>query len=228
MIRRDKFVFLLVVMHSYFPESERTVKLFEGFGSRFKKKKIISQMLESSYVPHSEIQRRKWQPIPVFLHGEFHRQRSLVGCCLWGCTGSDMTEATQQQQQHSEILHMRISQLLQAIITYDMGELVLPIMYSDSVERFSTFLLPLLSEHSYPWISLFRITESVWHGCHYSQIWVLYDMTMQSALEQHGFELHKSTNTQHLSQYIHAVAHNLRLVESVDAERQLWRADSVT
>ena len=123
---------------------------------------------------------------------------------------------------------MRISQLLQAIITYDMGELVLPIMYSDSVERFSTFLLPLLSEHSYPWISLFRITESVWHGCHYSQIWVLYDMTMQSALEQHGFELHKSTNTQHLSQYIHAVAHNLRLVESVDAERQLWRADSVT
>ena len=22
----------------------------------------------------------------------------LVGCCLWGCTGSDMTEATQQQQ----------------------------------------------------------------------------------------------------------------------------------
>ena len=101
-------------------------------------------------------------------------------------------------------------------------------MYSNSVERFSTFLLPLLSEHSYPWISLFGITESVWHGCHYSQIWVLYDMTMQSTLEQHGFELHKSTNTQHLSQYIHAVAHNLRLVESVDAERQLWRADSVT
>ena len=41
MIRRDKFVFLLVVMHSYFPESKRTVKLFEGFGSRFKKKKIF-------------------------------------------------------------------------------------------------------------------------------------------------------------------------------------------
>ena len=25
--------------------------------------------------------------------------RSLVGCRLWGCTESDMTEATQQQQQ---------------------------------------------------------------------------------------------------------------------------------
>ena len=26
---------------------------------------------------------------------------SLVGCCLWGCTESDMTEAPQQQQQHT-------------------------------------------------------------------------------------------------------------------------------
>jgi len=28
--------------------------------------------------------RRKWQPTPVFLPGESHGQRSLVGCCLWG------------------------------------------------------------------------------------------------------------------------------------------------
>ena len=27
--------------------------------------------------------RRKWQPIPVFLPGEFHGQRSLVGCSPW-------------------------------------------------------------------------------------------------------------------------------------------------
>ena len=38
--------------------------------------------------------RRKWQPTPVFLPGESQGQRSLVGCCLWGCTESDMTEAT--------------------------------------------------------------------------------------------------------------------------------------
>ena len=107
---------------------------------------------------------------------------------------------------------MRISQLLQAIITYDMGELVLPVMYPNTVERSSAFLLPLLSEHSYPWISLFCITESVVHGCHYCQIWVLYDMTMQSSLEQHGLELHKSTNTQNLSQYIHAVVYSLEAV----------------
>ena len=43
--------------------------------------------------------RRKWQPTPVFLPGESQGQGSLVGCCLWGCTESDTTEATWQQQQ---------------------------------------------------------------------------------------------------------------------------------
>ena len=38
--------------------------------------------------------RRKWQPTPVFLPGEPQGQRSLVGCRLWHCTESDMTEAT--------------------------------------------------------------------------------------------------------------------------------------
>ena len=38
--------------------------------------------------------RRKWQPTPVFFPGEFQGQRSLVGCCLWGRTESDMTEVT--------------------------------------------------------------------------------------------------------------------------------------
>ena len=43
--------------------------------------------------------RRKWQPIPVFLPGESPGQGSLVGSCLWGCTESETTEATKQQQQ---------------------------------------------------------------------------------------------------------------------------------
>ena len=38
--------------------------------------------------------RRKWQPAPVFLPGESHGQRSLVGCSPWGRTESDTTEAT--------------------------------------------------------------------------------------------------------------------------------------
>ena len=43
--------------------------------------------------------RRKWQPAPMFLPGESQGQWSLMGCCLWGHTESDMTEATWQQQQ---------------------------------------------------------------------------------------------------------------------------------
>ena len=36
--------------------------------------------------------RRKWQSTPVFLPGEFHRQRSLVGYSPQGCKESDTTE----------------------------------------------------------------------------------------------------------------------------------------
>ena len=42
--------------------------------------------------------RRKWQPTPVFLPGESHGRRSLVGCSPRGHTESDTTEAMQQQQ----------------------------------------------------------------------------------------------------------------------------------
>ena len=36
--------------------------------------------------------RRKWQPTPVFLPGEFHGQKSLAGYSPWGHKESDMTE----------------------------------------------------------------------------------------------------------------------------------------
>ena len=38
--------------------------------------------------------RKKWQPTPVFLPGEFQGRGSLVGYCLWGRTELDSTEAT--------------------------------------------------------------------------------------------------------------------------------------
>ena len=46
--------------------------------------------------------RRKWQPTLVFLPGESQGWGSLVGCRLWGRTESNTTEATQQQQQHTQ------------------------------------------------------------------------------------------------------------------------------
>ena len=40
--------------------------------------------------------RRKWQPNPVFLTGEFRGQRSLEGYRLWSSKESDMTERLTQ------------------------------------------------------------------------------------------------------------------------------------
>ena len=50
-------------------------------------------MKEISHV-YKKIGRTKWQPTPGFLSRESRGQRSLVGCCPWGRTESDMTEAT--------------------------------------------------------------------------------------------------------------------------------------
>ena len=37
---------------------------------------------------------RKWQPIPIFLPGKFHGQRSLARYSPWGCKELDVTEYT--------------------------------------------------------------------------------------------------------------------------------------
>ena len=36
--------------------------------------------------------RRQWHPTPVLLPRKSHGRRSLEGCSLWGCWGSDTTE----------------------------------------------------------------------------------------------------------------------------------------
>ena len=38
--------------------------------------------------------KRQWHPTPVLLPGKSQGRGSLVGCCLWGRTESDTTEAT--------------------------------------------------------------------------------------------------------------------------------------
>ena len=59
------------------------------FGAEF-----ISRLYEEFLLIYSFMLERQWQPTPVFLPGESQGQRSLVGCCLWGRTESDTTEAT--------------------------------------------------------------------------------------------------------------------------------------
>ena len=47
--------------------------------------------------------RRAWQPTLVFLPGEFHGQRSLVGYSPWGCKELDTTKATEHAGMHKVI-----------------------------------------------------------------------------------------------------------------------------
>ena len=51
--------------------------------------------------------RRKWQPTPVFLPGESHGQRDLVGCGPWGCKEADTTE--QLTHTHFAYIHAKYS-----------------------------------------------------------------------------------------------------------------------
>ena len=55
-----------------------------------------TQLSNFDFTFHFHHWRRKWQPTPVFLPGEFQGWRSLVGCHLWGHTELDTTEVTQQ------------------------------------------------------------------------------------------------------------------------------------
>ena len=93
--------------------------------------------------------RRNWQPTPVFLPGESRGQRSLVGCRLWGCTESDTTEATYQQQ---------------ASLSFTISQSLLKLMFIESVMP-SNHLIhcrPLLWPWIFPSIKVFS-NESALH-----------------------------------------------------------------
>ena len=53
--------------------------------------------------------RRAWLPTPVFLPGDSHEQRSLVGYSPWGHTESDTTE---QQNSNKQLIHNTVLLLL--------------------------------------------------------------------------------------------------------------------
>ena len=46
------------------------------------------------------LEKEKWQPIPVFLPGEFHGQRSLASYSPQGCKDSDTTERVTHTHTH--------------------------------------------------------------------------------------------------------------------------------
>ena len=48
--------------------------------------------------------RKAWQPTSVFLPGESHGQRSLVGYSSWGHTVTDTSEATKHICKHDAVI----------------------------------------------------------------------------------------------------------------------------
>ena len=56
--------------------------------------KSWTRLSDFTFTFHFHALERKWQPTPVVLPGESQGRGSLMACHLWGCTESDMTEAT--------------------------------------------------------------------------------------------------------------------------------------
>ena len=75
--------------------------------------------------------RRKWQPTPVFLPGESHGRRSLVGCSPWGCWESGTTERLHFHALEKEMA--TYSSVLASRIPRDDGAWWLPSMESHRV-----------------------------------------------------------------------------------------------
>ena len=91
--------------------------------------------------------RRKWQLTPVFLPGESQGQRSLVGCCLWGCRirhdWSDLAAAA----------HMSVNCMLLSVPRifchpYLSSELLTPCFLLKSLGCPSRIDAPLWASHS--------------------------------------------------------------------------------
>ena len=56
--------------------------------------------------------RREWQPIPVFLPGKFHGQRSQAGHSPWGYKELDMTERLTLSLVHKNTSHWLMYDLI--------------------------------------------------------------------------------------------------------------------
>ena len=70
--------------------------------------------------------RREWLPTPVFLPGEFHGQRSLVGHSPWGHKELDMAEQLSTAQPKNLLRAQRMESL---IVKQNEGEFSLTIKY---------------------------------------------------------------------------------------------------
>ena len=139
--------------------------------------------------------RRKWQPTPVFLPGESHGWRSLVGCSPWGCTESDTTEVTWQQQDwspgpfdfkvsHSNVLPFAWQHITTALLSslhFSTKSSLIIVFHSTSPFHelntyYSYFIHLLIITHTYTLCYIFRASVlfvhslRVWRFCSMSSL----------------------------------------------------------
>ena len=92
----QKFWVLVLSINSYFFQSIPTFSIMHIEASLVTQTvKNLSAMQETQKFSHwvrKILWRRKWLPTPIFLPGEFHGQRNLVGYSPWGHKELDMTE----------------------------------------------------------------------------------------------------------------------------------------
>ena len=69
--------------------------------------------------------RRAWQPI-VFLPGESHGQRSLVGYSPWGCRELDITEATWHAHGHSPVGNFSLANVSESLASTQFVQIYTP------------------------------------------------------------------------------------------------------
>ena len=114
---------------------------------------------------------RAWQPPPAFLPGEFHGQRSLVGCSPWDCKESDTTERLSTAQ-HMAGLCVGTSVFVRAGISYSWVPFILALPMRCQIKTIAAHhaitliverhcghrLLPLDSEHTGTIVSRWLLT----------------------------------------------------------------------
>ena len=75
---------------------------------------ICGYCVMSNVVNYYKYWRRKWQLTPVFLPGEFHGQRSLVGCSPWDLKQLDMTE----RLRHTHIINITRANMIKKVLLH--------------------------------------------------------------------------------------------------------------
>ena len=122
--------------------------------------------------------RRKWQPTPVFLPGEFHGQRSLVGYSPCGSKESDTTEAIE----HSCMIETTLAEILGTQSFSPLWQIQYPFITKQELKgAHSLKFLAVLVDGLNPNIKINRMLNLFLLSFHSSPLWTVINSTWYQA-----------------------------------------------